>query len=203
MEAIGGGPDLGVNSEALFHPAYPYESSITGETTEEFCDAYQKASGKQWTQTIGGCYAGYEIVYDVLKRAQTLDKDASCKAFIATDLETLQGRTISPRTMWLSYPPVVCSGLRGISSPSRVFSLPMGTTKCFPLRVSWSQFENYKENPEIRVKTNHRSRFLVFSQENREPFHEVFTIFLIIEYLSALFSPDHNMMQEAGRVQII
>jgi branched-chain amino acid transport system substrate-binding protein len=93
MQAIGSDLALGVTSELLFHPAYPFKSSLTGETARQFCDAYEEASGKQWTQPIGGCYAGYEILADVLKRAQTLDKETLRKAFADTDLETLQGPT--------------------------------------------------------------------------------------------------------------
>ena len=33
------------------------------------------------------------------------------------------------------------------------------------------------------------------------PFNEVFTIFIIIEYLSALYSSDYDMMQEAGCIK--
>ncbi|GBE51889.1 hypothetical protein BMS3Bbin14_00346 [bacterium BMS3Bbin14] len=32
-------------------------------------------------------------------------------------------------------------------------------------------------------------------QENRKPFNKVFTIFIIIEYLSAFYSSDHDIMQ--------
>jgi hypothetical protein len=40
-----------------------------------------------------------------------------------------------------------------------------------------------------------------FRQENRKPFNKVFTIFIIIEYPSALYSPYHDMMQEAGTIE--
>ena len=41
---------------------------------------------------------------------------------------------------------------------------------------------------------------LCFRDENRKPLNEVFTIFIIIEYPAALYSSDHNMMQEAGNI---
>jgi len=34
----------------------------------------------------------------------------------------------------------------------------------------------------------------------RWPFNEVFTVFVILEYLSAFYPSDHNMMQEAGSI---
>ncbi|MBW2065587.1 MAG: ABC transporter substrate-binding protein [Deltaproteobacteria bacterium] len=91
MEAIGGDLGVGVTSEAVWLPSYPFRSSLTGETAKEFCEAYEKASGKQWSQPLGGCYSGYEILADALRRAQTLEKEAIRKALADTNLETLQG----------------------------------------------------------------------------------------------------------------
>jgi len=91
VEAIGGDLGLGTSTEAVWHPSYPFKSSLTGETAKELADAYESASGKQWTAPLGGLYSGYEIVADVLKRAQTLDKETVRKAFAATNLNTLQG----------------------------------------------------------------------------------------------------------------
>ena len=93
VEAIGGDLGLGTSTEAVWHPSYPFKSSLTGETAKELSEAYETASGKQWTAPLGGLYAGYEIVADALKRAQTLDKEALRKALVATDLATIQGHT--------------------------------------------------------------------------------------------------------------
>jgi branched-chain amino acid transport system substrate-binding protein len=93
VEALGGDLGLGVSSEAPWHPSYPFKSSLTGETTKQVSDAYEAQSGKQWIVPLGGTYSGYEIVADVLKRAQTLDKETLRKAFAATNLNTLQGPT--------------------------------------------------------------------------------------------------------------
>ena len=93
VEALGGDLGLGVSSEAPWHPSYPFKSSLTGETAKQVSDAYEAQSGKQWIVPLGGTYSGYEIVADVLKRAQTLDKETLRKAFAATNLNTLQGPT--------------------------------------------------------------------------------------------------------------
>jgi branched-chain amino acid transport system substrate-binding protein len=93
VEAIGGDLGLGTSTEAVWHPAYPFKSSLTGETAKEIADAYEAGSGKQWTAPLGGCYSGYEIIADVLKRAQTLDKETLRKAFAAANVNTLQGPT--------------------------------------------------------------------------------------------------------------
>ncbi len=93
VEAVGGDLGLGTSTEAVWHPSYPFKSSLTGETARQLSEAYEAASGKQWTAPLGGLYAGFEIVADVLKRAQTFDKEALRKAFAATDLATIQGHT--------------------------------------------------------------------------------------------------------------
>jgi branched-chain amino acid transport system substrate-binding protein len=93
VEAVGGDLGLGTSTEAVWHPSYPFKSSLTGETAKGLSEAYETASGKQWTAPLGGLYSGYEIIADVLKRAQTLDKEALRKAFAATDLATIQGHT--------------------------------------------------------------------------------------------------------------
>jgi branched-chain amino acid transport system substrate-binding protein len=92
VEAIGGDLGLGTSTEAVWHPSYPFKSSLTGESGKQLADAYESATGKQWTAPLGGLYGGYEIVADVLKRAQTLDKETVRKAFAATNLGTIQGQ---------------------------------------------------------------------------------------------------------------
>jgi branched-chain amino acid transport system substrate-binding protein len=92
VEAIGGDLGLGTSTEAVWHPSYPFKSSLTGETGKELANTYESASGKQWTAPLGGLYGGYEILADVLKRAQTLDKETVRKAFAATDIGTIQGQ---------------------------------------------------------------------------------------------------------------
>jgi branched-chain amino acid transport system substrate-binding protein len=91
VEALGGGIGLGTSTEVLWHPAYPFKSSLTGGSCQDLADAYESATGKQWTQPIGGYYSGYEIIADVLRRAQTLDKETIRRAFADTNLDTICG----------------------------------------------------------------------------------------------------------------
>jgi branched-chain amino acid transport system substrate-binding protein len=92
VEAIGGGLGLGTSSEAVWHPSYPFKSSLTGESGKEVADAYESARGKQWIAPMGDSYGGYEILADALKRAQTLDKETVRKAIASTNLSTIQGQ---------------------------------------------------------------------------------------------------------------
>jgi len=91
VEAIGGNLPMGLSTEIWWSPYHPFKSSISGTTCKELCDDWTKAAGKQWTQTLGFKYAGYEIAYDALKRAQSLDRNKLRKAIAATDLDTMVG----------------------------------------------------------------------------------------------------------------
>ena len=91
VEAIGGDLGLGLSTETPWHPAFPFKSSLTGYTSQELADAYEGDRGKQWTVPIGFIYSGYEVLADVLKRAQTLEKEAVRKAIADTDLPTILG----------------------------------------------------------------------------------------------------------------
>ncbi|MFH1491530.1 MAG: ABC transporter substrate-binding protein [Pseudomonadota bacterium] len=91
MEALGGDLGLGILVEAVWLPSFPFKSSLGGYTARELADAYEKTAGKQWTQLLGGHWTGYEILADVLKRAQTLDKETLRKAIAATDLASIGG----------------------------------------------------------------------------------------------------------------
>jgi branched-chain amino acid transport system substrate-binding protein len=91
VQALGGDIGLGTSTEVLWHPAYPFKSSLAGYSGQDLADAYEEASGKQWTQPIGGFYLGYEILTDVLRRAGTLDKETLRKALADTDLKTIGG----------------------------------------------------------------------------------------------------------------
>jgi len=82
---------LGTSTEVLWHPAYPFKSSLTGYSGDVLTSAYEKESGKQWTQPMGGFYLGWEIVADVFRRAQSIDKETIRKALADTDLDTIGG----------------------------------------------------------------------------------------------------------------
>lgn len=91
VQALGDDIGLGTSTEVLWHPAYPFKSSLTGYSGYDLTGAYETASGKQWTQPLGGFYLGWEIVADVFRRAQSIDKETIRKAIMDTDLDTIGG----------------------------------------------------------------------------------------------------------------
>ena len=90
LEAMGS-IGYGLTAEVWWHPTFPFKSSLSGETCQQFADAWSASTGKQWTQPLMH-YIVFEIVADALKRTSNVDsKDEIVKAIKATDLDTLAG----------------------------------------------------------------------------------------------------------------
>jgi branched-chain amino acid transport system substrate-binding protein len=89
MEALGGNLANGLTTEIWWSRHHPYKSSLTGETGNQLCDAWTKETKKQWIPPIGLTYAGYEMAFDVIKRAETLDKGKIRDAIEKTSLNTV------------------------------------------------------------------------------------------------------------------
>jgi branched-chain amino acid transport system substrate-binding protein len=82
----------GLSTEVWWSPHHPFKSGLTGETAQQFCDAYTKTTGRQWTQPIGFKHAVLEVAIDVLKRTRKIDDPASIRdAIVATDYKSIVG----------------------------------------------------------------------------------------------------------------
>jgi branched-chain amino acid transport system substrate-binding protein len=82
----------GMSSEVWWTPAFPFKSSLTGETSRDIADAWEHSQNKQWTQPLGYSHALWEVVIDTLKRAKDPLSRASIRDSLkATDLSTLVG----------------------------------------------------------------------------------------------------------------
>lgn len=92
VEAIGNLGN-GMSTEVWWTPAFPYKSTLTGETSAELAATWEKKSGKQWTQPLGYSHALWEVVLDTLKRAEDpRDRSSIRNALKATDLTTMVGK---------------------------------------------------------------------------------------------------------------
>jgi branched-chain amino acid transport system substrate-binding protein len=91
VEALGkNGNNL--SSEVWWTASHPFKSSLTGQSAKAIADAYEKASGKQWTQPIGFAHALFEVAVDALKRSGDVgDNKAITKAIGSTNLHTVVG----------------------------------------------------------------------------------------------------------------
>ena len=92
VEALGDIAD-GLTQEAWWSPNRPTKSSLTGQTAQQFTDAYESSSKKQWNMTLGYAHALFEVAADVLKRTKDIEKKASIRdAILTTELDTIIGR---------------------------------------------------------------------------------------------------------------
>jgi branched-chain amino acid transport system substrate-binding protein len=90
VEALGN-RGTGTSTEVWWSHHHPFKSSLTGETAQQYCDAYEKASGKQWTQPLGFKHANLEVAIDVLKRAKKLDAASIRDSIAQTDYQSIVG----------------------------------------------------------------------------------------------------------------
>lgn len=82
----------GLSSEVWWSPNHPFGSSLTGVDAKELAGGYTAATGKQWTQPIGFRHALFEVVADVIGRAEDLESpEAITAAVAATRLDTIVG----------------------------------------------------------------------------------------------------------------
>lgn len=91
VEAMGGLGN-GMTTEVWWTPAFPFKSSLTGQTGREIADQWEADQKRQWTQPLGYSHALIEVAIDILKRsADPLDREANREAMAATDLATVCG----------------------------------------------------------------------------------------------------------------
>ncbi len=75
----------------VWHPTFPYKSSLTGQTCQELADQYTADTGNGWTEPIGQ-YGKFEWAVDVYKRMTDIDDKELFPAVVqATKLETING----------------------------------------------------------------------------------------------------------------
>ena len=99
MEALG---SLGYNIASLcyWHPTFPYKSPLTGGTSQQLADGYEKSSGRQWNQQIGATQSLLDVGGELLK-ATPNPKD---KAGVAKTLSTLKVVTAVGLVHWGKFP---------------------------------------------------------------------------------------------------
>lgn len=92
VEALGDN-GAGLSTEVWWTPNHPFKSSLSGQSSGELAAAFEKGTGKQWTQPIGFAHALFEVAADTLKRSQNPAKAAAVRdALKATNLDTIVGK---------------------------------------------------------------------------------------------------------------
>ena len=83
---------VGLSVEVWWSPFHPYASGLTGQSSKELGDSYEKASGKQWSMSLGFRHSLMELAFDALGRAKDLDKPDSIRdALRTTEYKSIVG----------------------------------------------------------------------------------------------------------------
>jgi len=90
VNALGDRGD-GMSTEVWWTPAYPFKSSLTGQTAAELAAEWEKTTGKQWTQPIGYAHALWEVGFAALRNSDPKDKNSLRDAIAGLDFETIVG----------------------------------------------------------------------------------------------------------------
>jgi len=128
---------LGLSVEVWWSPTHPYKSSLTGQTSQQLSDAYEAASGKQWSMPLGFRHALFEVAIDSLKRAKNLNDPASIRdAIAATDLHTIVGPVNfkkGPFPNTCATPLVIGQYFKGKKFPHDLINVDNSTAKDIPV----------------------------------------------------------------------
>ncbi|MBN9028725.1 MAG: hypothetical protein BGO05_19625 [Rhizobiales bacterium 63-7] len=88
-----GDQGAGMSTEIWFNRQLPFKSSLNGQSADEFCTAYEQASGKQWAQPMGYEHAIWEVAFAALKASGNPKNRAAVRDAIADlDLDTIIGK---------------------------------------------------------------------------------------------------------------
>ncbi|WP_394483308.1 ABC transporter substrate-binding protein [Roseateles sp. LYH14W] len=83
----------GMSTEIWWSPAYPFKSSLTGQTARQLADAYMASTKKEWTQPIGVMHALVEVGIAALKASgNPKDPQKVADAIRSMKQETVIGR---------------------------------------------------------------------------------------------------------------
>jgi branched-chain amino acid transport system substrate-binding protein len=73
-----------LTTEVWWSKFHPFHSGLSGQSSLELAEAWEKASNKQWSLPLGFRHALFEVLLDVLKRTSDLDKPESIRDAIRT-----------------------------------------------------------------------------------------------------------------------
>jgi branched-chain amino acid transport system substrate-binding protein len=74
-----------IATDAWWTPYHPYSSTLTGQTCQQFANAFESATGKQWVQSIGSVHSLFEIAH----KAFTAVDDPHNHTAVASQLKTM------------------------------------------------------------------------------------------------------------------
>ncbi|MDR3363951.1 MAG: ABC transporter substrate-binding protein [Clostridiales Family XIII bacterium] len=94
INALGEGKGEGLCIETQWSPQFPWINSLNGKDAQTLSDEYEAAISSSPDLELGWDWTLFEVAYDALSRAGSLDPEAIRQALIATDLETTYGNIV-------------------------------------------------------------------------------------------------------------
>jgi branched-chain amino acid transport system substrate-binding protein len=76
--------------EIWWTPAAPFVSGLTGITSQQLADSYEKASGEQWSMTLGIRHALFEAAFEALRAAKDMSPES-----VRDAIKTMQYKSIA------------------------------------------------------------------------------------------------------------
>jgi branched-chain amino acid transport system substrate-binding protein len=118
VEAMGSlGPKLA--TVAFWHPTFPYKSSLTGLTSQQLADKYEKDTGKQWNQMLGDNVALMDAGVAALKTSDNpKSKESLVKALAALKVMTPVGALDWTKGPMPNVFPMIFAGTQWVKSKS-------------------------------------------------------------------------------------
>ena len=129
VETLGSlGPKLA--TVAFWHPTFPYKSSLTGLTSQQLADNYEKETGKQWNQMLGDNTALIDAGVAALKSSDNPKKRQSvAKALSTLKVMTPVGQLDFTKGPFPNVYPMVFAGTQWVTAkPGSKFKLNMVVT---------------------------------------------------------------------------
>ncbi|MCP8688718.1 ABC transporter substrate-binding protein [Marinobacterium sedimentorum] len=92
VETLGQSADR-MSTEIWWTPAYPFSSSLTGQTAEQLSNTYMNQTGQAWTQPLGVAHALFEAGIQALKNSgDPKNPDAVAEAIGSMQVDSVIGR---------------------------------------------------------------------------------------------------------------
>jgi branched-chain amino acid transport system substrate-binding protein len=83
---------LNLSAPVYWAPAFPFKSSLTGETCRDLADDFEQTTKQQWSQALNH-YMLFEVAVDALKRTTDVgNKESFMQALSTVKMETIAGR---------------------------------------------------------------------------------------------------------------
>ncbi|MDR3364911.1 MAG: ABC transporter substrate-binding protein [Clostridiales Family XIII bacterium] len=103
----------GITFSSLWDKNFPFSSPLLGLSCTEIADKWQSENEGYYPYSIGYDVAMYDILYDALGRAGTLEKGAVLQALLDTDIETVFGGLSFNENQCMQVPAVATQWLPG------------------------------------------------------------------------------------------